>query len=88
MRRTIVVNVLNHNPTYHLTTTITSPHPTFHNQTQMFLISPLLVRDVLDVTTKEEDVVHQRIPVMRERVIAMVQEMVVEMMDTWDAKMT
>ena len=54
----------------------------------MFLISHLLVRDVLDVTTKEEDVVHQRIPAMRVRVIVMGQEMEEEMMDTWDAKMT
>ena len=52
----------------------------------MSLISHLRVRDVLGVTFKEEDVVHQKIPAMRVRVIAMGQEMVEEMMDTWDAK--
>ena len=90
MRRMIAVNVHhhepNHSPTVQLTTTTTSPHPIFHNHSQMFLISHLLVRDVLDVTTKEEDVVHQRIPAMRVRVIVMVQEMEEEMMDTWDVK--
>ena len=90
MRRMIAANVHhqepNHSPTGQLTSTTTSPHQTFHNQTPMFPISPLLVRDVLGATSKEEDVVLQRIPAMRVRVIVMDQEMAEEMMDTWDAK--